>query len=117
MKALISFIISLFSATTLVSPLSHVITPVITPTPIQIVTVGLVGDLGLGRHITSTARAKNDFSWSFQKISPWLLQNDFTLANLESPIIDNCPPGLTGTFTFCGDQRFVPYLNNFIFNQ
>lgn len=82
------------------------------------VNLGLVGDLGLGRHITSTARIKNDFSWSFQGISPWLSKNDFTLANLESPIIANCPEGKTGTFTFCGDQRFLPYLksNNFIVN-
>ncbi|MCX6727041.1 MAG: CapA family protein, partial [Candidatus Shapirobacteria bacterium] len=116
MKALISFVISLFSVTGLVSPLSHVITPVIIPTPTQIVTVGLVGDLGLGRHITSTARSKNDFSWSFQKISPWLLQNDFTLANLESPVIADCPPGYTGTFIFCGDTRFIPQLSPFILN-
>jgi gamma-polyglutamate biosynthesis protein CapA len=82
------------------------------------VTIGLVGDLGLGRYITSTARTKNDYSWSFQKISPWLQQNNFTLANLESPIISNCPLGLTGTFTFCGDSQFIPELksNKFILN-
>ncbi len=89
-----------------------------TPTPITTITLGLVGDLGLGRHITSTARKKNDFSWSFQQISYWLLSNDFNLANLESPIIANCPEGLTGTFTFCGDDRFLPYLksNKFVLN-
>lgn len=90
-------------------------TPTPSPTP-QVVTVGLVGDLGLGRHITSTARAKNDFFWSFREIQPWLDQNDFNLANLESPIIKNCPPGPTGTFTFCGDPRFVPHLDGFILN-
>lgn len=74
--------------------------------------VGLVGDLGLGRHITSTARLKNDFSWSFREISPWLSSNDFTLANLESPIISRCPKGETGTFTFCGDERFIPLLQS-----
>ncbi len=92
-------------------------TPIATPTP-ALVTIGLVGDLGLGRHITSTARSKNDFSWSFQGTTGWLIQNDFNLANLESPIIDNCPHGPTGTFTFCGDTRFLPYLqqNKFFFN-
>jgi len=80
------------------------------------VKVGLVGDLGLGRHITSIARTKNDFTWSFQEISPWLSQNDFNLANLESPIIDKCPEGKTGTFTFCGDPKFIPYLSLFILN-
>ncbi len=89
-----------------------------TPTLVPTVTLGLVGDLGLGRHITSTARNKKDFSWSFQQISPWLLSNDFNLANLESPIITDCPQGLTGTFTFCGDDRFLSYLksNKFVLN-
>jgi len=77
-----------------------------------------MGDLGLGRHITSTARSKNDFNYSFSGISPWLLSHDFNLANLESPVIKNCPEGKTGTFTFCGDDNFIPILSqyNFIFN-
>ncbi len=109
------------------SPSSFIPThpPTAIPTPIP-VTIGLVGDLGLGRHITSTARSKNDFNWSFLGISSWLTENDFNLANLESPIISQCPLGVTGTFTFCGDERFLPYLsdnkliftlaNNHIFN-
>jgi len=88
------------------------------PTPPPRITLGLVGDLGLGRYITSVARSKNDFSWPFKEISPWLSSNDFNLANLESPIITTCPEGKTGTFTFCGDTRFLPYLksNKFILN-
>lgn len=88
------------------------------PTPVPSVTIGLMGDLGLGRHITSTARAKNDFDYSFSGISPWLLTHDFNLANLESPIIKDCPIGVTGTFTFCGDNRFVATLSkyNFVLN-
>lgn len=101
-----------------------VITPIITPTTVPTPTViptasiGLMGDLGLGRHITSTARAKNDFDFSFSGISPWLLTHDFNLANLESPIIKDCPLGVTGTFTFCGDTRFIPQLQkyNFVVN-
>lgn len=108
-----------FSQNNYYSPSSFIPThpPTAMPTPIP-VTIGLVGDLGLGRHITSTARSKNDFSWSFLGISPWLIQNDFNLANLESPIISQCPLGVTGTFTFCGDERFLPYLseNKFIFS-
>jgi poly-gamma-glutamate synthesis protein (capsule biosynthesis protein) len=120
MQELISLILSLFTATGLISPLNRIISPTPIPTilPPSTVTIGLVGDLGLGRHITSTARAKKDFSWSFRNISPWLLQNDFNLANLESPLIADCPPGVTGTFTFCGDPKFLPQLqsNKFILN-
>jgi len=116
MKALLLFFLSLLGIAS--SSSSHPPTPTClpTPTPTSIVTLGLVGDLGLGRHITSTARSKNDFSWSFIGITDWLSQNNVTLANLESPIIDNCPTGYTGTFTFCGDTRFLPYLNNFVLN-
>lgn len=117
MKALLFLFLSLFGITT-TSPSNTPIhnQPPPTPTPTSVVTLGLVGDLGLGRHITSTARSKNDFSWSFIGITDWLSQNDLNLANLESPIIADCPTGYTGTFTFCGDTRFLPYLSNFIFN-
>lgn len=92
--------------------------PTITPTPVNTVIIGLMGDLGLGRYITSIARQKKDFSWSFSGVSQLLQQNDFNLANLESPIINNCPEGKTGTFTFCGDNKFIPQLqkNKFILN-
>lgn len=88
------------------------ISPSATPTPTPVLSLGLVGDLGLGRHITSTSRNKNDFSWPFSQISPWLLSHDLNIANLESPIIANCPEGKTGTFTFCGDTRFLSYLKS-----
>lgn len=114
MKAIFTFIISLFTVGNIISPLSQTLTP--TPSITPTVTIGLMGDLGLGRHITSTARNKKDFTWSFQKISPWLQKNDINIANLESPVITDCPEGKTGTFTFCGDTRFIPQLNNFILN-
>ena len=108
------------SAPPLLVPLNYLPAPSPTPTPAPtpVAVVGLVGDLGLGRYITATARAKQDFSWSFKEVKIWLSGNDFTLANLESPIINDCPPGLTGTFTFCGDKNFLPYLkaNKFVFN-
>ncbi len=93
-------------------------TPTPTPTPLDTISFSLLGDLGLGRHITSISRSKNNFNWPFEKVSSFLQQYDFNLANLESPIITNCPEGKTGTFTFCGDDNFLPYLqqNKFIFN-
>jgi len=102
-----------------ISPFISSFTPTSTPTPIpSLVTLGLMGDLGLGRMITQTARNKNDFSWSFSGLSSWLRQNDLNLANLESPIIENCPTLSLSTFTFCGDTRFLPQLqyHKFFFN-
>lgn len=122
LKAIWLSLVSLFlpsGQSDLLNP-SQFITGPFSPTPaiVENVVIGLAGDLGLGRHITSTARSKNDFSWSFAGISSWLQENDFNLVNLESPLIKNCPAGKTGTFTFCGDERFLPILksNNLIFN-
>lgn len=82
------------------------------------VTFGLIGDINLGRYITYIARSKNDFSYSFAKFAPILQQNDFNLANLEGPIINDCPTGPLDTMIFCGDPQFIPELNKnkFIFN-
>jgi len=117
------FTFLLLSPKPLISPYLSVsyqnqIHPTPTPTPFPVVTFGLVGDLGLGRFINANARERNDFGYSFEKISPWLLQNDFNLANLESPIVDDCPTVYHNTFKFCGDPAFLPYLkkNKFILN-
>lgn len=80
-----------------------------TPPP-SIVYIGLMGDLGLGRMITRIARSQNDFSYSFSGLSSWLSQNDLNIANLESPVIKDCPTLSPTTFTFCGDSRFLPQL-------
>ncbi len=105
MKTFLALILSFFSLNAPVNPPS-------------VATLGFMGDLGLGRYITTVARNKNDFSWSFQKIDPWLKENDLNVANLESPIIKDCPPGVDGTFIFCGDTKFIPYLQHykFVFN-
>jgi len=126
LSVFIFFYYSKFNSPLILSPLSPITLPKIisqiipqnTPTPVPFATIGLVGDLGLGRFITTTARQKNDFSWSFSGVSSILQSNDFNLANLESPIISDCPEGKTGTFTFCGDTRFLPQLkqNKFILN-
>lgn len=92
----------------------------------SVVSFGLMGDLGLGRNITAQARLKKDFNWSFSGVTEWLSQNDFNLANLESPIIKDCPTDFKNTMIFCGDPQFLPSLkynkfilslaNNHIFN-
>ena len=90
------------------------------------VQIGLVGDLGLGRTMTTVSRRKNNFNWIFSGVSNFLKQNDFTYANLESPIVKDCRILDPYTMVFCGDPRFLTSLkdnkfvlglaNNHIFN-
>lgn len=90
------------------------------------VQIGLVGDLGLGRTMTTISRQKNNFTWIFSGVSDFVKQNDFTYANLESPIVKNCRVSDPYTMTFCSDPKFIPSLkddkyilglaNNHIFN-
>lgn len=77
-----------------------------------------MGDINLGRYITATARSRNDYNWSFSEVSDWLKQNDINLANLEGPIVTNCPTSVSNTMIFCGDPKFLPALkeNKFAFN-
>lgn len=88
--------------------------PTLTPTPApNTVSIGLLGDLGLGRNITYTAREKNDFYYSFSGMDSWLLQNDLNSANLESPIVKSCPSIKANTFKFCGDTAFISPLKSY----
>lgn len=90
------------------------------------VQIGLVGDLGLGRTMTTISRRKNNFNWIFSGVSKFIKNNDFTYANLESPLVDNCQISDPYTMVFCGDPRFLTSLkdnkfilglaNNHIFN-
>lgn len=119
---LFGFIFLFFFKTNLISPTPDLINSLKNIIPSESippkVTFGLMGDLGLGRSVTSIARSKKDFSWSFGGVSQSLQKNDFNLANLESPIIKDCPSSLISSFTFCGDSRFLPALksNKFILN-
>lgn len=88
-------------------------TPTVLPTPVPQITLGLLGDLGLGRNITYTAREKNNFTYSFAGMSSWLLQNDLNSVNLESPLVSSCPSIKANTFKFCGDPAFAPILKSY----
>ena len=75
--------------------------------------IGLMGDVGLGRNVNAISRDKNDFYFVFEKMSPWLIQNDLNSINLESPIYQPCPTVRSSTFKFCGDTKFAPVLANY----
>jgi len=76
-------------------------TPTPTSTP-AIITLMAVGDLGLGREINWQIQQRNDPTFPFQKITSVIQSADIATANLEGPVIENCPFIRTG-FKFCGD--------------
>ncbi len=66
----------------------------------------MVGDVMLGRNVMITSLDKNDPIYPFRKVGEVLAKADLTLANLENPIIKNCPRINSG-FTFCADPKMV----------
>jgi len=59
------------------------------------------GDIGLGRFVNYQIIVNGDPTYPFLNIASYLKSADFTIINLESPLIKNCPTIVTG-FKFCG---------------
>ncbi len=74
--------------------------PIITPTPSKKVKLTLLGDIMLGRTVMTTTHSKNDPLYPVQHVKEPLNQSDIVIANLENPVIQNCPPHTTG-YKFC----------------
>ena len=72
----------------------------------QTITLISTGDIGLVRDINSEIQKRHDPNYPFLKIADYLKNADFTITNLEGPLIKNCPIILTG-FTFCGEGTNV----------
>ncbi len=70
------------------------------------VTLIFVGDVMLGRQVNMTMHQIGDFDWPFTQIAPLLRSADLTIGNLESPLVDDCPPLGTGMI-LCGDPLAV----------
>lgn len=67
----------------------------------------LVGDIMLGRTVMTTAlNTKGDAKYPFLFVADRLRAADVVFANLENPIIENCPDHYDG-FIFCADPRMI----------
>lgn len=66
----------------------------------------MVGDIMLGRNVMITSLDKNDPIYPFRQVGDVLKSADLTIANLENPIVTNCPRINSG-FTFCADPKMV----------
>jgi len=64
-------------------------------------TIAAVGDISLAREVNFQIQQRNDPNFPFLKTAEILKKADFTLGNLESPLIENCPTIRTGVI-FCG---------------
>lgn len=69
-------------------------------------TIVFVGDVMLGRSVQTQALNNNDFSYPFLKVREFLSSSDIVFANLENPIISNCPIHNAG-FVFCAKSDFA----------
>ncbi len=73
------------------------------PAPVSQITVMLAGDIMLGRTVNSySVDTKKDPLFPFRKVKDLLNTEDLVFANLENPIINNCPRH-SGGYTFCAE--------------
>jgi poly-gamma-glutamate synthesis protein (capsule biosynthesis protein) len=67
-------------------------------------TVIIVGDIMLGRQVNIEMAKRDDYSWPFHQISDLLRDADFSVGNLEAPIVSGCPFSSEGMI-FCAVPR------------
>lgn len=70
------------------------------------VSVIVTGDIMLGRTVMITSLTKNDPTYPFLKVADQLKKSDLVFANLENPIISDCPEYKSG-FKFCSDPKMI----------
>lgn len=72
----------------------------LTNPPINQTTIIFTGDIMLGRSVMGAAIDNNDNLYPFRHVSDVIKNADITMANLENPIIKDCPR-VSGGFKFC----------------
>ena len=69
-------------------------------------TLLVTGDVMLGRTVNFNTIKANDFTWAWKNTKDLLSQADYTLINLENPLVQDCPVKNDGMI-FCGDLRHI----------
>ena len=70
------------------------------------VKVTLLGDVMLGRSVMTKSISENNYSYPFEEVKEKLNTSDIVFANLENPLIENCPQTTTGMI-FCAREEMV----------
>lgn len=73
------------------------------------------GDVMLGRSVNYLGNKYQDYGWSLAKVSPFLQQFSYVVANLENPIIKDCPLTNEGMI-FCSSEPSAAALKKAHFN-
>jgi len=72
----------------------------------KIKTIVFTGDVISARSVNFKVLENNDFNWPYLKTKDLINNADFTVINLETPLIKNCPLTNEGMI-FCGDLKNV----------
>lgn len=78
----------------------------LTPAPVPEITFVFVGDINLGREVNFQINQRKDFTFPFQKTETIIKGADLAIANLEGPLIENCPLMRAG-MKFCGQKENI----------
>lgn len=84
--------------------------PNATPATTKKAKLTLLGDIMLGRTVMTTTHSKNDPLYPVQHVKEPLNQSDIVIANLENPVIQDCPPHTTG-YKFCSTPDMLENLS------
>ena len=83
--------------------------PVVTTAPSEKTKITLLGDIMLGRTVMTTTHSKNEPLYPVQYVKEPLNQSNIVIANLENPVIQDCPPHTTG-YKFCSTPDMLKNL-------
>ncbi|MDO8638911.1 MAG: CapA family protein [Candidatus Daviesbacteria bacterium] len=72
----------------------------------KLIKIIATGDIIPARYINFQTVKRNNFNWPYEKTFEVLKNADLTFANLESPLIKNCPVVSDG-MVFCGDEKNI----------
>lgn len=111
---ILAFAASGTSSTNLLNPMGSARTPLVSappPTPIPITTILAVGDIMLGRSVNLQSRKYQDYRWPFLQVAEVTGAADIFFANLENPIVGDCPP-IDHGFKFCSPLESVTGLQH-----